>query len=65
MFSNFFADVPDTADSIPEPLKEDGDINPNATKIHITSNNLRNKSHQPKTEDESCFYQEYIIGNFN
>lgn len=34
MFSNFFTDVPDTADSIPEPLKEDGDINPNATKIH-------------------------------
>src|SRR5574344_650830 len=34
MFSNFFTDTPSIADSIPEPLKEDGDINPNATKIH-------------------------------
>ena len=34
MFSNFFTDVPDAADSIPEPLKEDGDVNPNAPKIH-------------------------------
>lgn len=34
MFSNFFTDTPSIADSIPDPLKEDGDINPSATKIH-------------------------------
>lgn len=36
MFTNFFTDVPDAADSIPDPLKEDGDVNPTATKIHDT-----------------------------
>lgn len=34
MFSNLFTDTPSIADSIPEPLKEDGAINPPATKIH-------------------------------
>lgn len=34
MFINFFTDIPDAADSIPDPLKEDGDVNPKAPKVH-------------------------------
>lgn len=36
MFYKLFDDVPSIAKSIPEPLKEDGATNPNATKIHDT-----------------------------
>ena len=33
MFSTFFDDAPDIAHSIPEPLKEDGAVNPKAPNI--------------------------------
>lgn len=42
MFSNLFTDTPSIAESIPDPLKEDGAINPSATKIHDnTPKNVR------------------------
>ena len=62
MFSTFFDDAPDIAHSIPEPLKEDGAVNPKAPNIinkpprdvhvNVNINTKKDGSNEPEVHNE-------------